>query len=424
MNLIDRIINDMSVLYGSNAIKTNYITVVNDEPFVGDYETIERKGLGHPDSIADGLAADISRRYSNYTIKECDGLILHHQIDKLMIIGGKTKVDFGSGVFVEPIRIIVAGRITYKYIKKVIPVNEILNTSIKDYFNELFPIVDFNHDILVENRLTDYAGPGTIKSSKGAIANMFSPKDKVHVRGYEKLVANDTSYCIAYSPYSNLENAIINVEHFLNNRNTKTKYPWLGSDIKIMAVRNKDKVEITVCVPQIAKYVPTFNDYKNNLYVIGRIIDIKFRRILPKYKIEIFINTKDDYESMNVYLTASGASLSGDIGVVGRGNRTNGLITSNRPMSMEGTNGKNPRYYSGFIYAVATKNISADLLKVTGKANVVEIVSQNGGLLSRPWSIRVVTKADKETVRNIVSKHLAKIENITTEFVKGNIINH
>lgn len=414
----------MSVSFGPNAVKTSNITIINNYPFAGDYETVERKGLGHPDSIADSLAADISRRYSNYTLKKCDGLILHHQIDKLMIIGGKTKVNFGNGIFVKPIRIIIAGRISYVYIDRSIPVDEILKSSIKNYFKEWFPIIDFEHDIIIENRLTDYAGPGTIKSSKGAIVNMFSPKDKLHVRGYEKLVANDTSYCVAYSPFSELEKAIIKIENFLNDKKIKIKFPWLGSDIKIMAVRNKKRIEITMCVPQIAKYVSSFTNYRNNLEIIGNIIDQKFKSHLPKFNIDISINTKDDYEKMNIYLTVSGASLSGDIGIVGRGNRANGLITSNRPMSMEGTNGKNPRYYSGFIYAVATKKISSDLYKKTGESNIVEIVSQNGGYLNKPWSVRVITKAKPEIVLKIINYNLKNIQRITSEFVEGKITNH
>ncbi|KAF0232177.1 MAG: S-adenosylmethionine synthetase, partial [bacterium] len=331
---------------------------------------------------------------------------------------------FGGGEFLEPIRVIIAGRITYSYKGNDIPVNEILSSSVKNYFKERFPLVDLEHDIKIENKLTDYPGPGTIKNSKGAIASMFSPKDKVHVRGYEKLVANDTSYCIAYSPYSELETAVLRVEKFLNDKKTKVKFKWLGSDIKIMAVRNQKKIGITLCIPQIAKYVHSLTNYKNNLETIGRIIEGKFKTHLPKHSIDISINTKDDYEKLNVYLTVSGASLSGDIGVVGRGNRANGLITSNRPMSMEGVNGKNPRYYSGFIYSVVTKKISSKLYKKTGKSNIVEIVSQNGGPLDKPWLIRVVTLADKAVVYKVVNSYLDKVQKITSEFIDGKLINH
>lgn len=407
----------MSFKIGARAIEEGEILILSQEPsWCGEYETIERKGLGHPDSIADYLASKISQAYSRYTHKNCEGLVLHHQIDKLMIIGGKTEVTFGGGRFIEPIKVVVAGRASYSYKNRKIPVEQILEKTIRQYFKEHFPLVK-KKDLVIENYLTSHAGPGTIKQSKGAIAYMFNPQSRSFVRGYDKLVANDTSYCVSYFPLSELEQSVLSVESFLNSKEMKKIYPWLGSDIKIMAVRNGDFVSVTMCIPQIAKFVKSLDEYKRNLNTIGKIIDKKLIMKLKKRKVKIAINTKDNYEKMNVYLTVSGASLSGDIGVVGRGNRTNGLITSNRPMSMEGTNGKNPRYYSGFIYALMTKKIAKKIYAQTRKACVVEIVSQNGGLLKKPWRTRIVTTADNKIVKNIILRELNSVENITRDFL-------
>ena len=285
-------------------------------------------------------------------------------------------------------------------------------------------MVNFKKDIVINDFLTSYAGPGTIKESSGSIANMFTPVAKDAVRGYEDVVANDTSYCVAYEPMSPLEKAVFDLERHLTNANTKKKYPWLGTDIKIMAYRQDGEVEITSCIPQIAQYVPSFDDYLQNLEVIAGEIKTFFKKAIPDYNVHFSLNTKDKFNSKNVYLTVSGASLSGDIGVVGRGNRTNGLITSQRPMSMEGTNGKNPRYYSGFIYAVATKNIAKRIYKETGKPCTVEIVSQNGGKLLKPWRTRVTTLADKAVVLKIVEEELSNIPSISKRFVQEGIINH
>lgn len=412
----------MSYLIGPLAIKKGKINIISDSPlWNNNYETIERKGLGHPDTISDMLAAKISQAYSKYTLDHF-GVILHHQIDKLMVIGGKTNVSFGHGKFIKPIQIVVAGRISYTFGSTIIPVDKILKDVIITHFKENFPLVK-NKDIFIKNFLTNFAGPGTINKSKGAIANMFNPKTKIQVRGYDKLVANDTSYCTAYSPLSNLEKSIIEVEKYLNSKEIKITYPWLGTDIKIMAVRNYKKISITLCIPQIAKFVKSLKEYQTNLGVIGKVIDNKFKKLLPYYNIEISLNTKDDYEEMNIYLTASGASLSGDVGVVGRGNRTNGLITSNRPMSMEGTNGKNPRYYSGFIYANLVKKISQRIQSELNQQNIVEMVSQNGGPLNKPWQTRIITKANKKKVKKIVKEELENIESITQDFLDGKLEN-
>lgn len=50
-------------------------------------EIVERKGLGHPDTLADMLAEKISIAYSQYCIKNF-GAVLHHNLDKLNTMGG------------------------------------------------------------------------------------------------------------------------------------------------------------------------------------------------------------------------------------------------------------------------------------------------------------------------------------------------
>lgn len=413
----------MKLSVGPYGINKEKIFIINQSPFISeDFETIERKGFGHPDTLADKLASLISINYSKYTIDNCDGFILHHQIDKLMIIGGKTEVGFGHGKFVNPIRIVVAGRITNRYLNKKIHVKKLVKKIIFNFFSKNYPILDLNKDIVIENKLTSYPGPGTIEKSKGSIVNMFSPIKKGEIRGYEKLVANDTSYCISYSPLSILEKSIIDLEKYLNSENTKIKYCWLGSDIKIMAVRNYKNVDITICIPQIANFVTSIEKYKQNLSEINSEISKFLKENLSEYKISISINTKDDYNKKNVYLTVSGASLSGDIGVVGRGNRVNGLITSSRPMSLEGSSGKNPRYYSGFIYAILSDIIAKKIYNTFGEHCVVEIVSQNGGPLLRPWRTRIITicKKKKDILR-IVYEEFDKIPNITKDFIEGKI---
>lgn len=299
---------------------------------------------------------------------------------------------------------------------------KIVTETIKDFFERMFPHIDFGSNLLINDFLTDYAGPGTIKESTGSIQNMFNPIEKNAIRGYEKVVANDTSCCVAYAPYSSLERAVLATEEYLNAPKTKTKYQWLGSDIKIMAVKYNEIVDITACVPQIAKYVKNLKEYKRNLKTISKKILNILNEYLPDKEINLSLNTKDDYEKNNFYLTISGASLSGDIGVVGRGNRPNGLITFNRPMSIEGASGKNPRYYSGFIYSVLSRKIADRLYSRFNKPCEVKIVSQNGGLLLNPWRIIVtIDSGVTKVIEKIVTDECNKIPEITESFIQGKI---
>ena len=60
-----------------------------------------------------------------------------------------------------------------------------------------------------------------------------------------------------------------------------------------------------------------------------------------------------------MYLTLLGTSAEqGDSGQVGRGNRVCGLISLNRPMSVEAAAGKNPVSHVGKIYNVLAHELA------------------------------------------------------------------
>src|ERR1700732_3947670 len=74
-------------------------------------EIVERKGIGHPDSIIDGACEAVSIALSNYYLDKF-GVIFHHNVDKGLLVGGKSSAIFGGGKVIDPIYILVAGRAT------------------------------------------------------------------------------------------------------------------------------------------------------------------------------------------------------------------------------------------------------------------------------------------------------------------------
>jgi S-adenosylmethionine synthetase len=133
----------------------------------------------------------------------------------------------------------------------------------------------------------------------------------------------------------------LQIENTLNSPEYKQNKPRLGSDIKLMGTRYNDEIDITLCVPQICTYVKDIEDYKFHIKIIKNTINEIFDKMNQKENIKIskffyHINTRDDYEACELYLTAIGSSIeSGDEGLVGRGNRINGVISPMKPMSME-----------------------------------------------------------------------------------------
>ena len=386
-------------------------------------EIVERKGIGHPDTLADALAERLSVTYSNYTLKNF-GVILHHNFDKLALLGGKTDVTYGYGHITSPIRVLLNGRASTSFSDLNIPAQEILENESRKFFGETFgDLLDTSKNLEFYYNIVGRSGPGRIRESKGSRGNLFEPKSIADVRGYDKLVANDTSIGCGYAPLSSFEKLILQLEEFLNSKETKGKFPWLGTDIKIMGVKSESKSSITCCVPEIAKYVFSQDVYRKNVRIVKQSIE-DFAEAFGYSNLDVAANTRDDYEKNDVYLTATGSSIeSGDEGIVGRGNRINGLITPNRPMNLEGACGKNPLYYVGKLYNVAAVSTANRIYSETGIPNEVFFVSQNGRNLLQPWHsiLRLYDKADANYIREIVIDEIQKIPDITLRILKQEI---
>jgi S-adenosylmethionine synthetase len=84
-------------------------------------EVVERKGLGHPDTLCDAIAERVSTNLCRYYAREFD-LLLHHNVDKVLLCGGASRAEFGGGEIVSPIEIYLGGRATQQWAGKNITV--------------------------------------------------------------------------------------------------------------------------------------------------------------------------------------------------------------------------------------------------------------------------------------------------------------
>ena len=79
-------------------------------------EIVERKGIGHPDSVADGVAETVSEALCAMYKKEV-GHVLHHNTDQTEVVAGISAPKFGGGKIIKPVYILMDGRAT-TYIEK------------------------------------------------------------------------------------------------------------------------------------------------------------------------------------------------------------------------------------------------------------------------------------------------------------------
>lgn len=377
-------------------------------------EIVERKGIGHPDSLADGMAEAMSRELSREYIRRF-GAALHHNTDETQIVAGRSNPCFGGGEVIEPIFVLLVGRATKTFEGEVIPTDKIALKAAKEYIRQHMKNLDPELDIQFNVRL----GEGSTDL-----------QDVFRRRKGEVALANDTSFGIGFAPLSETEKLVYNIERRIYEEFRKQN-PAIGEDVKVMGLREKDRITLTIAAAFVDKHIASLSEYKDTKEELASFI----KDIASDYTertVEVHVNTADDYETGCIYLTVTGTSAeNGDDGSVGRGNRCNGLITPARPMSMEATSGKNPINHVGKIYNVLANMIAERCVEeVDGIREVyVRILSQIGKPINDPkaLSIQINPKRsyDVEKLRRpvieIAEDMLGKIGEITNLFIEGKL---
>ncbi len=346
-------------------------------------EIVERKGIGHPDSVADGIAEAVSRTLSLY-YREHYGRIFHHNTDQVEIVGGQAKAAFlnkelsqnvgyrKGGMVLEPVYILLSGRATTTIDenghKERIPYRTLAVRAAFEQLKTQFKNLDPVEDVIIDCKI----GQGSV--------------DLTGLYDTRKQLANDTSFGVGYAPLSEVDTITLKTEEYIIEK-LRHEMPALGEDIKVMTSRKGDNIHVTVAQAMVGKHVDDPDAYQS----IKEELKEKLLDNAAKYTkraLDMSINTADRPKDDIYYLTVTGLSMeNGDDGSVGRGNRVNGLITPYRPMSMEAAAGKNPVTHVGKIYNLMSNLIAADIIEAGGndiKEAHVRIVSNIGHPVSEP----------------------------------------
>lgn len=377
-------------------------------------ELVERKCIGHPDSLADGIAESISRALCKAYMEEC-GAILHHNTDQGEVVAGESIPKYGGGKVIRPVYILLDGRATKHFDGIHIPTDAIAVEAARNYLRETLPNLDLNRDVIVDARL----GVGSTD-----LRDVFRPCDGKIPR------ANDTSFGVGHAPFSDAETIVKAVSDYIDGR-VRQKYPAIGQDIKIMALRDGNAITLTVACAMVDRYCSGLAEYIEYRDKLQELIAIEARKHTNR-PVSVHVNTADDLDSGSVFLTVTGTSAEmGDDGSVGRGNRCNGLITPNRPMSMEATSGKNPINHIGKIYNVLSTQLARECVsKVEGiEECYIRLLSQIGKPIDHPLvaSVQIIPKPGMNTkqgfreIEGIIDEGLAQVTCVTERVITGEI---
>jgi len=376
-------------------------------------EVVERKGLGHPDFICDAIMDQVSLELSKEYLKQF-GAIMHHNIDKGMLVAGEAKQKFGGGKIVSPMLLIFGDRATFKVGDKSIPIKKLAIKTAKKWLGKNLRFVDPEKHVKYQVEL---------KKGSAALTDIFNRKGGI-------LGANDTSAAVGYAPFTRTEKIVMETENFLNSRHFKGNFPESGEDIKVMGLRTNNELHLTVSMPMVDRFVKNSNDYfRKKDELLDQIKDfIKEKNDLKKF---VYLNTLDEKKRglTGTYLTVTGTSAEdADCGEVGRGNRVNGLIPLNRPVSNEAAAGKNPVSHVGKIYNVLSHKIANDIyVQIPDIKEVyVWLLSQIGRPIDKPkiaaaqiimnkGSVALVRKEIKE----VIDKELVDIRDFCMDLARG-----
>jgi S-adenosylmethionine synthetase len=376
-------------------------------------EIVERKGIGHPDSICDGVAEEVARALAQ-TYLDRFGKLLHFNTDETQLVAGTAAPAFGGGEMLEPIYLLIVGRATKAYKGERIPAETVALRAAREYLDETFPDLDVGSDVIVDVKL----GEGS-----GDLQEVFGDEAKVPN-------ANDTSYGVGHAPLTETEEIVYNTERELNTTYASDN-PEIGQDIKVMGKREGDQIDVTVAVAMIDKYIDDMAAYKDAVSAVREYVEELASEYTDR-EVTAHVNTADNYEEGSIYLTTTGTSAEqGDDGSVGRGNRANGLITPNRPMSMEATSGKNPVNHIGKIYNLLSTEIAESVAAdVDGIRQLqMRLLSQIGRPIDHPHvaDAQVITEegVDIEDIRPdieaTIDDELANVTGITRRVIEDEL---
>ena len=377
-------------------------------------ELVERKGLGHPDTICDSAAEAVARALHRLYLDRL-AAIPHYNIDKALLVAGECRKGFGWGKSDRPMELVLGDRATFEVGGARLPVEETVRGAVEGWLREHLPRIRPERHL----RLRIALAPGSAE-----LRGIFDAADR-------PVGANDSAGAAGYAPLSPTEVLVLDVERFLNGPEFKTAFPDTEEDVKVFALRRDDQVALTVAMPLDCRATGSEAAYFARKAAVQAALAQRFRA--APFRLDWALNALDrrDAGPDGTYLTLTGTSAEdADSGQVGRGNRANGLIAFARPSSAEAAPGKNPVAHPGKLYSVLSHRLAERIH--AGCPGLLEVYAhlavRIGEPVDRPWTgVQVVPAAGtsvgdvEPAIRAIVEAELGRLGDLRRALVRGEI---
>jgi S-adenosylmethionine synthetase len=375
-------------------------------------ELVERKGLGHPDTICDSVAeaaaVALGRMYLDHL-----GAIAHYNFDKALLVAGRCVKRFGGGEVTRPVELIIGDRATDAVNGRSLPVAETVRQAVDGWLGAHLPGVRPGKDFVT--RVVFAPGSEELR--------------RVYAQDDVEIASNDTSGASGYAPLSPTEELVLAAEQFLNSTGFKATFPDTGQDVKVMGVRDGERLSVTVAMPLTCRLTHSEAAYFARKEEILHALARRFASGPLRTDWRLNCLDRPGQGTEGVYLTLTGTSAEdADSGQVGRGNRANGLIAFSRPTGGEATAGKNPAAHAGKVYSVLSHRL-AHLIHARCPALIevyVHMVVRIGEPVDRPWTgVQVLLPAGaalgdvEREIRRVAEAELARLPAFRAELIRG-----
>jgi len=370
-------------------------------------EVVERKGIGHPDTLADALAERLSIAYSRHC-RERYGAVLHHNLDKLYLRGGHARTDPRVFEMTEPTTVLIGGRVSTSFGGESVDFRGLFDDTVTKYLAAVLPNFDVSRRLRIEYATTD----------RSRYPTWFHPRDLDDLPEIRYPTGSDTVAVTGWWPHTTTERLVLAVERYLNQEANGPRYTHLGQDIKVMAFRRHQRVDLTLNVAVHPNAALTPNAYDTVLRILQPELEkVAADAAAGEVDPHIQLNTHETnpYQGKRQYLLGSGSCLEfGEEGFVGRGNGPAGFIAVHRPKSVEAAYGKNPVYHSGKVYTIYAEQIARTIYDEYGVGATVTIVAANSASLRDPNFVAVDlhSEADHTDIETLTRRVLATTDHL------------
>ena len=351
-----------------------------DGPAVRDLELeiVERKGLGHPDTLCDSIMEHIAQSLARVYL-ERTGAVRHFNCDKALLAAGRVSQRWGGGSVLEPMHLVIGDRATMTWKGDDLRIGEVAIDAarewIRHHLRHVDPVAHVAYDV-------------ALKPGSEELAGLYA----------DRVVANDTAAAVGYAPMTETERLVLEAERYANSASFKERFPETGEDVKVMGVRSGRALDLTVAMPLLDRYLADEREYFEQKHCVQQALLAHVRQQISTLdEISVTLNAADSPGAglAGVYASVLGVSAEGaDSGEVGRGNRANGLIPFSRPGGAEAIAGKNPVGHVGKIYGMFAFALADTLVRhVDGLAAVtVWMCSRIGQPITTPQRVFLLTE--------------------------------